>query len=315
MFPLSEADSGDHERQPAERQQRHRPPEQARLRERGLSGCGRLRRFAGCAAVCNDEGGTLAADQNGIAGNVALHNAPFDAPSAGVVLRELVPGMAPVIPGAQRHGVVDGTVFEKLDGDLLRTRGRVAAVVPDLEHLPLRRVVGGRRDLVRRMLRRDGQVIDPCVAGFVRDRKRGQKRLGRVNVFTVRILLPDGQIQAGLHRAAPVREGEQALCIRHTAVQRRQTVGGGIRGQRLGQHPPAVAVQPRQADGIACKIAGQGEFAVGVHRGDIEQVERNAGDGPPVVLIVDRQANLLRRSDRSGGPYRRRKQGQQTEQA
>ena len=53
--------------------------------------------------------------------------------------------------------------------------------------------VGGRRDLVRRMLRRDGQVMDPCVAGFVRDRKHGQKRLGRVNVFAVRILLPDGQ--------------------------------------------------------------------------------------------------------------------------
>lgn len=130
-----------------------------------------------------------------------------------------------------------------------------------------------------------------------------------------RLLPPRPHVPPAPARAAPVREGEQALCIRHTAVQRRQTVGGGIRGQRLGQHPPAVAVQTRQADGIACKIAGQGEFAVGVHGGDIEQVERNAGDGLPVVLIVDRQADLLRGIDRSGGPYRRRKQGQQTEQA
>ena len=161
-----------------------------------------------------------------------------------------------------RYGVIDLPVFQKLYGDRFRAAGYVAAVVPDLQDLPrdgLRRRLG---DVLARVLRRDGEVILPCVGRHVCHGQLNKKRFGRIIVFPGRKRLSVHQIQARQKRFLPILEGECAIRTGFPAVERLEPVAQDIACQRFGKRFPAVAVQIVQPDGIRREFVSQRQLAI-----------------------------------------------------
>lgn len=78
-------------------------------------------RLVGRIGIRDGKRDAVSGDEHGVAFRLLFHNAPDDLGVVLVVCGKLFPSIAPVICRIQRHRVVNNTVLEKLDDDLLRS--------------------------------------------------------------------------------------------------------------------------------------------------------------------------------------------------
>ena len=129
------------------------------------------------------------------------------------------------------------------------------------------------------------------------------------------MLFSDGQIQTRRETIGFVREGQRALRVCFSGIERCQIIALCVGGERLGQRGPFGGGEVLKRHRVGGKISREGKIRVRVDAGDIVEAKWDGHNGLSVVAVLNREAHVAARIDRARSSCPNGKQRKQAKNA